>query len=72
MTDGEKLDKLIEDVARVRERSHNIANHIQRIEATISKTFVTKDEFKPVKAVVYGLSGIILASSFAALMNIIK
>jgi len=53
-------------LARIDERTRATNEAIERIERRLNKDFVTKDEFNPVRNVVYGLVGFILLSVAAA------
>lgn len=48
-----------------------IKRRIDNIDATLKADYVTKDEFTPIKSVVYGLVGTILVAVFGALVALV-
>jgi hypothetical protein len=73
-----------EEVLRLRERIHEIANDVSAVKLavgaqtvklghveTLLTTLVTRDQFYPVKAITYGLAGIILLGVGGALMKLV-
>lgn len=41
---------------------------IEKFRAEVKDNFVTQNEFRPVKAIVFGLVGLILAGAFTAML----
>jgi hypothetical protein len=48
-----------------------IRDDVKEIKANLSSGYVTKDQFEPVKKIVYGLVGLILVAVVGALMGLI-
>lgn len=48
-------------IARIDERTKHLEAQLIDLIQTMEKKFVTKSEFLPVKIVVYGMAGVILA-----------
>lgn len=63
-TNGERMKDI---VIRLDERTANMARDMSELRAVI----VTQPEFKPVKAVVYGLVGIVLTAVVVALVALV-
>lgn len=56
-----------EMLGRMDERIKSLRSSIERIEAALVK-YVTRVEFWPVKAIAYGLAGLVLTAVVAALL----
>lgn len=70
MTEGNRLpngERIADIVIRLDERTANMARDMAELRAVI----VTQPEFKPVKAVVYGLVGIVLTAVVVALVALV-
>lgn len=48
-----------------------IKSDIRDIKETVSATYVTKDQFEPIRNIVYGLVGLILVSVVVALLSVV-
>lgn len=48
-----------------------VVDDIKDVQTTLRSSYVTEDQFSPVKTVVYGLVGIILTSVIGAILTII-
>lgn len=48
-----------------------IKDDVKEIKDTLKGSYVTKDEFEPVKRIVYGLVGLILVSVVGAVMGLV-
>lgn len=48
-----------------------VYNIVNRLEEKMDKTFVTKDEFNPVRNIVYGATTLILSSVVIALLGLV-
>lgn len=49
-------------LARIDERTRQTQNVIKEIKEKLDKNYVTQDEFRPVRSIVYGLVGLILTA----------
>lgn len=58
-------------LARIDERTKNTDNTVHRIEEMVTKNYVTQQEFKPVKALVFGAVGIMLATIIGAIIALV-
>lgn len=63
MMDAE--DKVL--LARIDERTTFIVNQVSELK----KSYVTKEEFKPVRMIVYGLAGAVLLTFLYAIVNLV-
>lgn len=48
-----------------------IIKELDEIKAKLEKNYVTAEEFKPVKTIVYGASALVLTSVFSALIYLV-
>ena len=55
-------------MANNRVTTKDVYELIERLEQKIDKTYVTKTEFKPVRAIVYGFTALILTSVLGAVL----
>ena len=60
----ERTLQLLREIAQLRAE---IAAH----EAHVRETYVTRDEFKPIRAVIYGLVGLTLSSVASAVLLVV-
>ncbi len=58
-------------LARIDERTQNTADDVAEINRKLDKKYVTKDQFEPVKKVVYGLVGAALLSVAAGVLALV-
>jgi len=58
-------------MAKIEERLDNLAEKVDHINDKLDKKYVTHEEFKPIKLVVYGLVGAILTSFAGAMIALI-
>lgn len=65
---NERMDNLIKENSK---EHRNILSKIEGIDDKLDKAFVTKTEFKPVKALVYGLVTMILVAFFTAIIRLV-
>jgi hypothetical protein len=59
-----KLAVIANDIAYMK-------NDIHDIKANVQQGYVTKDEFEPIKKIVYGLVGLILVAVVGALLSLV-
>lgn len=59
------------DLAVIKEKVETMKSGIERIESRLERSYVTKEEFDPVKKIVYGLVGLILVAVVTALIALI-
>ena len=58
-------------LARIDERTKTTNEAVTRIEVRLSRDYVTKDEFQPVRQVVFGLVGTVLLGVICALVGLV-
>ena len=66
--DDDQRDELI---ARTDERIKLLSDKLHAFVESAHRAFVTKDEFRPVRLVVYGMASIILAGFIMTLLEVI-
>ena len=64
MADIEDLSML----GRIDERTKNIDKELQEVKHRLDYNFVTRDEFAPIKALVYGMVAIVMTSVVGGLL----
>lgn len=63
-TNSGKLDVIANDISYLKD-------DVREIKAQISSNYVTKDQFEPVRRLVYGVVGIILTAVIVALVALV-
>lgn len=63
-TQATKLAVIANDIAYMK-------NDIHDIKSNVAQGYVTKDEFEPIKKIVYGLVGLILVAVVGALLSLV-
>ena len=58
-------------LARIDERTAHQAIDIETIKATLASNYVTRQEFYPVRTIVYGLVGTVLTSVLLGLLALV-
>lgn len=58
-------------LARIDERTKTTEEKITHIEEKLDSNYVTKDEFRPVKQLVYGFVGVVLLAVVGALVALV-
>ncbi|MEK6883962.1 MAG: hypothetical protein AABY22_30310 [Nanoarchaeota archaeon] len=58
-------------LARIDERTEKLANDIEEIKLKLEKHYVLKEEFDPIKNLVYGGVGLILIGVLGAILMLI-
>lgn len=58
-------------LARIDERVVQLQADVKRLQETMESRFITREEFQPIRLVVYGLVGIVLLSFIGALATLI-
>ena len=58
-------------IARIDERTALLLKDIEEIRQRLEKNYVSQDEFKPVKALVYGLVTTVLLTVIGAVLTIV-
>lgn len=66
--DSDEEKKLL---IRVDERTMHIMGSIKQLSEIVSADYVSKEEFAPIKSIVYGMVGFILISTLAALVALV-
>lgn len=61
---SKNIEVIANDIAYIREDMHEI-------KATLKGSYVTKEEFEPIKKLVYGLVGLILVAVVGAVMGLV-
>jgi len=56
---------------RLDEKVTNIKETVDKIDCKLEKDYVTKDEFDPIKKIVYGMVGTILLAVIVALLALV-
>lgn len=57
----------LETLTRIDERTQQLAADVNEIKGKLDTKYVTQDEFRPVRLVVYGMVGIAMSGVLAAL-----
>lgn len=75
MSDRDDFYQLItrvdERTAAIKEKVESLKQKIESLESELSSTYVTQDQFTPVKSVVYGIVSIILTSVMTAIVYLV-
>lgn len=75
MVDRDEFYQLItrvdERTAAIKEKVDSLKQKIESLESELSSTYVTQDQFAPVKSIVYGLVGIILTAVTTAIVYLV-
>ena len=66
-----EITSITKDIGFIREEMVEIKSNIKEIKDNIKVGYVTKDEFAPIKNVVYGLVGLILTAVVVALISLV-
>jgi len=65
-------DESIEtQVARIDERTRRMAEDMCELKEMLDETYVTQDQFEPIRRVVYGLVGLALTSVVVAVLAVV-
>lgn len=59
------------DIAVIAERVANIDKKVDEINIKLDAHYVTKDEFEPIRMLVYGMAGLILTGVVIALISLV-
>jgi hypothetical protein len=59
------------DFGKLIEKVENIEKTVNEIKQRLDADYVTKEEFKPVKTLVYGFTGLILTAVIVALLALV-
>lgn len=65
---GTRLDSLKEVVSETRQSVHDLDKKMDVMERQMKLEFITKDEFEPIKRLVYGLVSLALTAVFLSLL----
>lgn len=71
LQDGEALGKLVSDVNHIVENMGKIQEDIREIKREFKRDFVTRDEFNPIKSLVYGVVSMVLVSVGGAIIALV-
>lgn len=66
-----QLDAVHKEMNRLEKTIDKLQDKIETLRAEIKKEYINVDKFEPVKLIVYGLAGLILAGVVAALLGIV-
>lgn len=69
--DSDKLHDLTISVAKIDERTKSLVDSVKDVKLNLETKYVTQDEFKPIKALMYGLVGVILTSVIGSLILLV-
>ena len=58
-------------VARILEKVENIEKKVDKIEMGIERNYITRQEFAPVKNIVYAMVGLVLAGVLTAIIALV-
>jgi hypothetical protein len=58
-------------LARLDERSKTIQSEVERIRVDLANRYVTNVEFEPIKRLVYGMAGLIMAGVAGGLLKLV-
>jgi len=58
-------------LARIDERTKNLEKELKEISEKLDKDYVSRDEFAPIKKIVYGMVGVILLAAAVAMVNLV-
>jgi len=58
-------------LGRIDERTKSLEKDIKEISAKLDRDYVSRDEFAPIKRIVYGMVSIILVASVVAMVNLV-
>lgn len=58
-------------LARIDERTANLTIDVQKISKSLETNYITKDQFDPVKKIVYGVISVLLIAFVTALIRIV-
>jgi len=67
----EKRHSYDEVLGRLDERTKLLMAAVEEIKLKLASAYVTQEEFKPIKTIVYGLVGLVLTGVFVALLDIV-
>lgn len=65
---GTKLEGLSEIVKETRQSVSDLNRKMEDMESKMKDRFVTKEEFEPIRRLVYGVVGLLLTTVFLALL----
>lgn len=66
-----RLARIDERTVAIQSDLHDLKDQIADAAAVNAETFVTQDEFGPIKSVVYGMVGLMLTSLLIALIAVV-
>jgi chaperonin cofactor prefoldin len=64
MTDDVKLAVIQNDMQYLKEK-------LDRVDTKLSSSYITKEEFEPIKRIVYGMVGLILVAVVGAMVSLV-
>lgn len=65
------LNNYEELLGRIDERTLTLVNSIEELKHDLEQNYVSKEEFAPVKAIVYGGAGIVMTAVLGGLMVLV-
>ena len=71
MEQSEKRHSYDEILGRLDERTANLTVAVDDIKRRLNEKYVTMDEFKPIRAIVYGFVGIVLTGVVVAIVALV-
>ena len=66
-----EINGLTTNVAVILNKVEYIENEVKEIKDKLESNYVTMSEFKPIKAIVYGMVAIVLTTVFGALIMLV-
>lgn len=71
MTEHEKRYTYDELLGRLDERTKSLIVTMDEIKTKLNYSYVTQDEFKPIKLMVYGVAGLVGTAVFVGLISLV-
>lgn len=71
MTNKQSSERISTQIAVIEERTRNIDSKVTSIVTKIENDYVVKQEFEPVKKLVYGMVSLILIAVVGALIGLV-
>lgn len=59
------------DIKEIKDRLDGVDNRFDKLEMIMSNRYVTKEEFKPIRYLVYGFTGVILVTVIGAILTLV-
>lgn len=66
-----KIALIQKDVSYMKEKFDEVKEQISGMDGKLNSHYITKEEFEPVKKIVYGLVGVILLAVVGAIVSLV-